>query len=158
MAKRYWLDDNCTIAGATGAATIDGRSLIASNSDDPFTTRTRLVVVEPPDGERFIATQIISPSNGNPVSFDRMHTRGLNAKGFAYTWSAVRPDPEHEPDSESAFGLPFYQFGRLLLSQSHGPWRTRSGFSRAIRGRFMATISLATRRARWRSSRSARNP
>ena len=47
----------------------------------PFTTRTRLVVVEPPDGERFIATQIVSPSNGNPVSFDRMHTRGLNAKG-----------------------------------------------------------------------------
>ena len=36
MARRYWSYDNCTIAGATGASTIDGRSLIASNSDDPF--------------------------------------------------------------------------------------------------------------------------
>ena len=140
MAKRYWLDDNCTIAGATGAATIDGRSLIASNSDDPFTTRTRLVVVEPPDGERFIATQIVSPSNGNPVSFDRMHTRGLNAKGLAYTWSAVRPDPEHEPDSESAFGLPFYQFGRLLLSQSQSVEDAigiLESYPRAIHGNYL---------------------
>ena len=61
MTKLFGPDDNCTIAGATGASTIDGRSVIASNSDDPFTTRTRLVVVEPPDGEWFIATQIVSP-------------------------------------------------------------------------------------------------
>ena len=140
MAKRYWSDDNCTIAGATGTSTVDGRSLIASNSDDPFTTRTRLVVVEPPDGERFIATQIISPSNGSPVSFDRMHTRGLNAKGFAYTWSAVRPDPEFEPDSESAFGLPFYQFGRLLLSQSRSVEDAigiLESYPRAIHGNYL---------------------
>ena len=114
MAKRFWLDDNCTIAGATGDATVDGRPVIASNSDDPFTTRTWLVVVEPSDGERFIATQIVSPSNGSPVSFDRMHTRGINAQGFAYTWSAVRPDLEHEPDSESAFGTMHYRLTRFL--------------------------------------------
>ncbi len=140
MTKPYHPTDNCTIAGATGAATIDGRSVIASNSDDPFTTRTRLVVVEPPDGERFIATQIVSPSNGSPVSFDRMHTRGVNAHGFAYTWSAVRPDPEFEPDSESAFGLPFYQFGRLLLSQSRSVEDAigiLESYPRAIHGNYL---------------------
>ena len=156
MGRRYWLDDNCTIAGATGAATVDGRSVIASNSDDPFTTRTRLVVVEPPDGERFIATQIISPSNGSPVSFDRMHTRGLNAQGFAYTWSAVRPDPEHEPDSESAFGLPFYQFGRLLLSQSRSVEDAigiLESYPRAIHGNYL----FGDAKGEVASSRSARS-
>ena len=54
--------DNCTIAGATGSSTADGHPIIAGNSDDPFTTRTRLVVVHPDDGYRFVATQIVSPT------------------------------------------------------------------------------------------------
>ena len=40
------LPDNCTTAGATGTCSADGRALIGSTSDDPFTTRTRLVVEE----------------------------------------------------------------------------------------------------------------
>ena len=51
--------DACTIGGATGSATRDGGPIIFSNSDDPFTTRTRLVVVEPADGFKFIAANLI---------------------------------------------------------------------------------------------------
>lgn len=107
-------DEACTIGAATGSATRDGAPLVFSNSDDPFTTRTRLVVVAPADGYRFIATQIVSPPP--PVSFNQMHTRGLNAAGLAYTWASVRPVAE--PASEEAIGIPYYQFGRLLLSQA----------------------------------------
>ncbi len=106
--------DACTIGAASGAATADGSVLVWSNSDDPFTTRTRLVVVEPDDGYRFIATQIISPPP--PVSFNEMHTRGLNSAGFAYTWAYVMPSTE--PNDREAIGVPLNQFGRLLLSQA----------------------------------------
>jgi acyl-CoA:6-aminopenicillanic acid acyl transferase len=108
-----WLDA-CTIGGATGSATRDGAPIIFSNSDDPFTTRTRLVVVEPADGYTFIATQIVSPPP--PVSFNQMHTRGLNAAGLAYSWASVAPISE--PTSDQAIGIPYYQFGRLVLSQA----------------------------------------
>ncbi len=106
--------DACTIGGATGSATRDGDPIIFSNSDDPFTTRTHLVVVEPADGYKFIAAQIISPPP--PVSFNQMHTRGLNAAGLAYTWASVAPTTE--PTSEQAIGIPYNQFGRLVLSQA----------------------------------------
>ena len=81
--------DACTIGGATGSATRDGDPIIFSNSDAPFTTRTRLVVVGPADGYKFIATQIISPPP--PISFNTMHARGLNAVGLAYAWASVAP-------------------------------------------------------------------
>lgn len=108
------LTDACTIGGATGSATRDGGPIIFSNSDDPFTTRTRLVVVEPADGYKFIAAQIVSPPP--PVSFNMMHTRGLNAAGLAYTWASVAPVAE--PTSEQAIGIPYTQFGRLVLSRA----------------------------------------
>ena len=133
-------NDNCTIAAVTGQSSADGRALIASNSDDPFTTRTRLVVVDPPTGHRFIATQIVSPGNGARVSFDRMHTRGINAEGLAYTWSAVSPDPAKEPDSEHAYGIPYYQFGSLLLSQARSVEDAigmLESYPRAIHGNYL---------------------
>src|SRR5215470_9755437 len=99
---------HCTIAAATGSATRSGEPLVLSNSDDPFATRTRLVVEAPANGYRFVATQIISPPP--PVSFNQMHTRGLNEAGFAYTWAMVRPATE--PDDSQAIGIPYYQFGR----------------------------------------------
>ncbi len=106
--------DACTIGGATGSATRDGSPIIFSNSDDPFTTRTRLVVSEPADGYKFIATQIVSPPP--PASFNLMHTRGLNAAGLAYSWASVAPTSE--PTSEQAIGIPYHQFGHLILSQA----------------------------------------
>ena len=106
--------DACTIGAATGSATRDGAPLVFSNSDDPFQTRTRLVVVQSEGGYKFIGTQIISPPPA--AAFHRMHTRGLNEAGLAYTWASVAPVTE--PTSESAIGIPYEQFGRLLLSSA----------------------------------------
>jgi hypothetical protein len=105
----------CTIAAATGGATADGRPLLMATSDDPFATRTRLVVEDGP-GRRFLATQIISPPP--MVSWSNMHTRGVNAAGFAYVWSYVTP--AHEPHDETAIGIPYYQWGRLVLAEAAG--------------------------------------
>jgi hypothetical protein len=102
----------CTIAAATGSATRDGRPLMMSTSDDPFNTRTRLVVEHPAGALRYIATQIISPPP--MVSWTGMHTRGLNEAGLAYCWSYVTP--ADEPTDATAVGIPYYQFGNLVLS------------------------------------------
>ncbi len=132
--------DSCTTAGATGSASADGCSLIGSTSDDPFTTRTRLVVVTPQEGYKFIGAQIISGDTSIVADFDNMHTRGLNDKGFAYTWSAARPDPDIEPLSSGAIGIPFYQFGQLLLSQAKSVEDAiglLESYPRAIHGNFL---------------------
>lgn len=112
-AQERWVDA-CTIGAATGSATRDGSPIVFSNSDDPFDTRTRLVVVVPAEGYRFIATQILSPPP--PVSFNEMYTRGVNEAGFAYTWAYVHPTAE--PTFADAIGIPFYQLGTLLLSRA----------------------------------------
>jgi len=106
--------DSCTIGAATGTATHDGAPIVFSNSDDPFATRTRLIVVEPQDGFRFVGTQIVSSQAAVP--FDRMVTRGVNEAGFGYTWAYV--SPETEPSYLDAIGIPYSQFGSLLLSNA----------------------------------------
>ena len=134
------LPDNCTTAGATGTCSADGRALIGSTSDDPFTTRTRLVVEEPPDGYRYVGTQIVSQDPNTVADFNHMHTRGLNERGFAYTWSGARPDPDIEPDSSRAVGVPFYRFGDLLLSQAASVQDAiglLESYPRAIHGNFL---------------------
>ena len=140
MPSNPWHEGHCTLAGATGAATRDGRPLIGGTSDDPFTIRTRLLVVDPPEGARFVATQIVSGNGANAADFDRMHTRGVNERGFAYTWSSAAPDPRVEPLSTQAIGVPYSQFGRLLLSQA-GSVEEAVGlferYPRAIHGNFM---------------------
>ena len=138
--SRPFTEGHCTLAGATGTATRDGRPLIGGTSDDPFTIRTRLLVVDPPDGARFVATQIVSGDGANAADFDRMHTRGVNDRGFAYTWSSAAPHPGVEPLSTQAFGVPYSQFGRLLLSQA-GSVEEAVGlferYPRAIHGNFL---------------------
>jgi len=134
------LYDNCTIAGATGSASFDGNSIIGSTSDDPFTTRTRLVVVSPKNGHKFIATQIVSGDTTKIPDFNNMHTRGLNDKGFAYTWSAAGSNPDIEPISSQAIGIPFYQFGQLLLSEADSVEDgigLLESYPRAIHGNFL---------------------
>lgn len=133
-------EGHCTLAGATGSVTRDGLPLVGGTSDDPFKIRTRLLVVEPSEGARFIATQIVSRNGKEVAHFDGMHTRGVNARGFAYTWSSASPDPRHEPTSQNAFGLPYSQFGRLLLSHA-GSVEEAIGllehYPRAIHGNFL---------------------
>jgi hypothetical protein len=104
----------CTIAAASGSATRDGMPLLMSTSDDPFATRTRLVVEAPVNGYRFVATQIVSPPP--IVSWSNMHTRGVNEAGLAYAWSYVTP--ASEPTDATAIGIPYYQWGRLVLSEA----------------------------------------
>ena len=148
--------DNCTTAGAIGSASYDGNSIIGSTSDDPFTTRTRLVVVSPINGNKFIATQIISGDRSKIPDFNNMHTRGLNKKGFAYTWSAAGPNPDIEPISSQAIGIPFNQFGKLLLSEADSvksAIELLESYPRAIHGNFLfadtteeiALIEVSTR-------------
>lgn len=112
--ERRPLVPGCTIAAATGAATRDGRPLLMSTSDDPFETRTRLVVEAPAGGYRFVATQIVSPPP--MVSWTNMHTRGVNEAGLAYTWSYVTPAAE--PTDATAVGIPYYQWGSLVLGRA----------------------------------------
>tara|TARA_Y100000588_G_scaffold215012_1_gene228933 strand:+ start:398 stop:1369 length:972 start_codon:yes stop_codon:yes gene_type:complete len=148
--------DNCTTAGAIGSASYDGNSIIGSTSDDPFTTRTRLIVVSPKNGNKFIATQIISGDRSKIPDFNNMHTRGLNEKGFAYTWSAAGPNPDIEPISSEAIGIPFNQFGQLLLSEANSVQSAielLESYPRAIHGNFLfadtseeiALIEVSTR-------------
>jgi hypothetical protein len=111
---RMMFPPGCTIAAATGAATSDSAPLLMSTSDDPFATRTRLLVAQPPGGFRYIATQIVSPPP--MVSWSNMHTRGLNEMGLGYTWSYVTP--ADEPTDATAVGIPYYQWGNLVLSQA----------------------------------------
>jgi hypothetical protein len=137
--------DNCTTAGATGSASFDGNSIIGSTSDDPFTTRTRLVVVSPRYGHKFIATQIVSGDTSKIPDFNNMHTRGLNDKGFAYTWSGAGPNPDIEPISSQAIGIPFYQFGQLLLSEADSVEDgigLLESYPRAIHGNFLFADSV----------------
>ena len=118
IGKMESLDLNCTIVGATGSAARGGTPFIASTSDDPYSTRTRVVAVEPGDGYRFVATQIVTLPGYQPVEFHHMHTRGVNEKGFAYVWSGAPPNTQYEPDYSGAYGIPFEQFGRMLLSRA----------------------------------------
>ncbi len=139
-AQQDALDLNCTIAGATGSATTDGQAIIVSTSDDPFTTRTRLVTVAPTDGFKFVATQIQTLPGNQVVEFHDMHTRGVNDQGFAYTWSGAPPSPDFEPDFSTAYGIPFPQFGRLLLSRARNVGDAISILEsnpRAIHGNFL---------------------
>jgi hypothetical protein len=128
--------DACTIGAATGSVTRDGDPLVFSNSDDPFTTRTKLVVVQPAEGYKFIATEIVSPPP--PVPFNQMHTRGVNEAGLAYTWAYVMPSTE--PNDGVAIGIPPHQFGRLVLSQAATVGEAISlveKFPRAYHGNFL---------------------
>ena len=137
--------DNCTTAGATGSASFDGNSIIGSTSDDPFTTRTRLVVVSPRNGHKFIATQIVTGNTSKIPDFNNMHTRGLNDRGFAYTWSGAVPNPDIEPISSQAIGIPFYQFGQLLLSEADSVEDgigLLESYPRAIHGNFLFADSV----------------
>ncbi len=100
----------CTIVAATGDMTRTGGALLFSNSDDPLDVRTRVVVVQPEGGLKYVAAQIISPPP--PVPWGDMPSRGMNEAGFAFTWSFVSA-----PAVEST-GISFAEWGRLLLSSA----------------------------------------
>ncbi|MBI4640521.1 MAG: hypothetical protein HY731_07495 [Candidatus Tectomicrobia bacterium] len=151
----------CTLAGATGRATREFRPIIGSNSDDPWTTRTHLLVASPGklskeasqklgldlprEGYRFIGTQILTLPGFSDVAFSKMITRGLNEKGLAYTWGMV--SPKSEPTYREAFGIPYPQFGTLLLTQAATVEEAIDlfdRFPRAVHGNFLLADASGT--------------
>lgn len=66
------------------------------------------MVKEPANGYKFVGTKIIAPPP--PVEWSNMITRGLNEKGFAYTWQycATTEKPPLE-------GMSYSEFGKLFL-------------------------------------------
>ncbi|HDZ19987.1 MAG TPA: hypothetical protein ENH80_01315 [Phycisphaerae bacterium] len=67
---------HCTLCGATGSATADGKAVIASSTDDPFTTRTRVVVEAPAGGYKFVAAENVPVADSAFISWERAHMGG----------------------------------------------------------------------------------
>lgn len=107
---------SCTIMGATGLSTASGLPLIASTSDDPWDTRTRVIVQTPKEGYKYIGTQIITPAHQPRVPWSDMITRGVNERGFAYTWAYVHPSKE--PPYDRVSGITFREAGELIISKA----------------------------------------
>lgn len=96
------------IPGCTIAAIRDGkRYLLASNSDNPWDTRTKLRLKHGRDW-KFIGTELVCPDESLPWS--NMVTRGINEKGIAFTFSYVDCSPELYQG-----GVSFKDFGNHLL-------------------------------------------
>jgi predicted choloylglycine hydrolase len=93
----------CTIAAIKDS----GRYLLASNSDNPWDTRTRVRVCQGKNW-RFIGTELICPDDSLPWS--NMITRGINEKGIAFTFSYVHCSPDLYQG-----GIGFKDFGHHIL-------------------------------------------
>ncbi|WCK55170.1 carcinine hydrolase/isopenicillin-N N-acyltransferase family protein [Aneurinibacillus sp. Ricciae_BoGa-3] len=97
------------IPGCTIVAIRNGENyLLASNSDNPWDTRTRVRVVEGDKG-RFVGTELICPDDNLPWS--SMITRGINDRGIAFTFAYVDCSPEFYQG-----GIGFKEFGHHILS------------------------------------------
>jgi predicted choloylglycine hydrolase len=93
----------CTIS----AIRMKGRYLLASNSDNPWDTRTKVIRKQ---GMKFsfIGTELICPDDNLPWS--NMMTRGINEKGISFTFAYV--------DCHSDLyqgGIGFKEFGDHIL-------------------------------------------
>jgi hypothetical protein len=107
-APSYSSPLSCTELVATGNATFPpNKTYIGGTSDDPWNTRTVILVREPSNGYKFIGTKLIASS---PVDWSNMVTRGLNEKGFAYTWQYCATTEEPPPE-----GMNYSEFGNLFL-------------------------------------------
>lgn len=93
----------CTIA----AIRSDNRYLLASNSDNPWDTRTKVTIKQGKDLS-FIGTELYCPDDNLPWS--SMITRGINERGIAFTFSYVGCNPELYKGGPS-----FKEFGHKIL-------------------------------------------
>ncbi|MGM0778768.1 MAG: carcinine hydrolase/isopenicillin-N N-acyltransferase family protein [Bacillota bacterium] len=96
------------IPGCTIAAVRNGnRFLLASNSDNPWDTRTK-VQVKQGKNHWFIGTELICPDDSLPWS--NMITRGINERGIAFTFAYVGCSPDLYKG-----GPTFKEFGHQML-------------------------------------------
>ena len=97
-----------SLPGCTIAAIRSGnRYLLASNSDNPWDTRTKVRFKQGKDW-RFVGTELVCPDESLPWS--NMVTRGINERGIAFTFSYVDCSPELYQG-----GVTFKDFGDLVL-------------------------------------------
>ncbi|OIK11954.1 carcinine hydrolase/isopenicillin-N N-acyltransferase family protein [Bacillus sp. MUM 13] len=85
----------------------NGRYLLASNSDNPWDTRTR-VRIKQGKKFKFIGTELNCPDDNLPWS--NMVTRGINEKGISFTFAYVDCDADLYLG-----GLGFKDFGDHIL-------------------------------------------
>jgi hypothetical protein len=93
----------CTITAIRN----NGRYLLASNSDNPWDTRTR-VRAKQGKNYHFIGTELICPDDNLPWS--NMVTRGINEKGICFTLAYVDCDSNLYQG-----GIGFKDFGDHIL-------------------------------------------
>jgi hypothetical protein len=97
----FWqISEGCTLVGATGKATKDGKVYVASTSDNAYIRGPRkpIYVGIPEKGYKFVATPcIVQDPPGN--YFDVGSDRFMNEKGFSCTRAWVDPD---EPIASNA--------------------------------------------------------
>lgn len=121
----------CTIIGIK---TTSG-TFLGSNSDNPWNTRTRLIVAKR-DGEyKFIGTELICQDNSVPWA--NMITRGLNEKGLAFTFAYVQP---LDGNYETALGMSFKEFSWELMGKCSDIYEVEEfikNTDRAFHGNFL---------------------
>ncbi|GGG05752.1 carcinine hydrolase/isopenicillin-N N-acyltransferase family protein [Paenibacillus abyssi] len=93
----------CTIAAIRSAE----RYLLASNSDNPWDTRTKVRLAKGKHW-KYIGTELVCPDDSLPWS--NMVTRGINEKGIAFTFAYVDCNPELYQG-----GIGFKDFGDHIL-------------------------------------------
>jgi hypothetical protein len=96
----------CTVIGGFD---LDGQPWLASNSDNPYSSRTR-VIVDTVDGVRFVGTRIVSLEGS--VEWDDMISRAVNEHGVGFTWTSI---PNGLP-SVAAGSLNLKTIGRRLAT------------------------------------------
>lgn len=83
----------CFLAGASGVR----HWLLASNSDNPYTTKNH-VLVEESGRHAYLAVRVVPPPAEKPVPWAGMLTRGVNAAGLGFTYAFVlEPDTPDYP-------------------------------------------------------------
>ncbi|MEA5011602.1 MAG: carcinine hydrolase/isopenicillin-N N-acyltransferase family protein [Angelakisella sp.] len=94
----------CTLVGATGGSTIDGNTLIASTSDNPYIPGPRkpvMLTIPKDGGYKFVHTPcIIQEPEGD--FFDVGSDRGMNETGFCWTRSWVVPNEAENIEKTNA--------------------------------------------------------
>ena len=99
----------CTVIGFRGE---DNNLWLGSNSDNPWDTRTRLVVRRDENSYGIIGTELLSPDCNVPWA--NMLTRGLNEKGLAFVFSYVQPVGQ---DYSNTPGVSFREMARSVLGK-----------------------------------------
>lgn len=93
----------CTLMGANGQATKDGKVYLASTSDNPYIEgpRNQVYLTIPKHGYKFVHTPLLIQDPPGHY-FDVGSDRGMNEKGFSWTRAWVVPNEPEAPNKMSS--------------------------------------------------------